>query len=699
MAGMEAVAAYPTLLSPFRIRGLQLRNRIVSSAHGLRFGDRFLPTDRDAAYYARKAAGGAGLVILEGTRTHWTSMASEKALLGILPAVTERYQMVAEAVHGQGGVIIGQLMHQGRQVGSAFHRNALWAPSPIASPVLGEVPHEMSRAEIAEVVRSFGTAAEFMKAGGLDGCEINGAHGYLVSEFLSPHSNQRTDAYGGSPANRLRFAKEILEEIRDRVGGDWVVSIRLNGDDLVSGGVHADEMAAFAGELAQAGLVDVVSASGGTYEGLGWAQIIPDFAVEPGGLVPYARAFRAAVDVPVIAVGRLHDPSHAEHVLASGDADLIAMPRALIADPDLPNKLAAGKAQDVRPCIVCNYCVQVGLLGQPLSCTVNPEIDEAAIWREPGHQQQGRRVVVVGGGPAGMEAARVAARRHEVVVLERSPQLGGQVAAAAAMGVRSEMRKLLDWQVRQLTEAGVEVRLGAPATIETITALRPDVVVVATGSSPQLPDIPTTGSPVVSSQAVVTNALKLDPQVGAVLLVDDEHGVHALSTALELMERGFAVHLVNRRLAPGADIAPNSTGSLLTRLRLGGVEFALGATVERIDGQTAVLRDVFTGELRDGPQVQAVIVVGPRRADGGELIAALEDAGIAHVAIGDAYAPRRLHQAFREGALVGRRLGVRDVDDRIMRSPAWGDFEDVATELMPGRQSLGGGVERAAARL
>jgi NADPH-dependent 2,4-dienoyl-CoA reductase/sulfur reductase-like enzyme len=318
-----------------------------------------------------------------------------------------------------------------------------------------------------------------------------------------------------------------------------------------------------------------------------------------------------------------------------------------------------------------------------LTCAVNPEVDEGPIWEEPGGQIR-RRVVVVGGGPAGMEAARVAARRHAVVVVEAGHELGGQVAAATAMSVRGELRSLLDWHVRQLTEAGVEVRLGTRATIEMILGLKPDVVVVATGSSPQVPDIATTGSPVVSSQAVMTNSVQLDPAAGALLLIDDEHGMEALSTALEMLARGFAVHLVNRRLSPGAEVAPQSITIFLTKLRRGGVEFHLGAAVERVEDRTVVLRDVFTGELRAGPDVQAVAFVGPRRAEGGDLVAALENASIAHVVIGDAYAPRRLHQAFREGALAGRRLGIAEVDDRIARMPPWGDGRDVDSAVDAG---------------
>lgn len=673
---------FPTLLSPFRIGGVRLRNRIVSSAHGLRFGDRFVPSDRDVAYYERKAAGGAGLVILEGTRPHWTSMASDKGLLGTLPEIVERYQPVADAVHAQGSVLFGQIMHQGGSAVSSFHRSAVWAPSPVAPSMVGEVPHAMSHAEIAEVVRGFARVAEYMKAGGLDGCELHAAHGYLVNQFLSPRWNQRTDAYGGSPQNRVRFAREILEEIRDRVGADWLVGIRLNGDDLVGGGgLHKDEMAAVAAEFVQAGLVDVVSASAGSYEGAGWAQMIPDFSVQPGGLVEYARAFRAAVGdaVPVLAAGRLHDPGLAERVLASGDADLIVMTRALIADPDLPAKLAAGRAADIRPCIACNYCLQAGMQGQSLSCAVNPEVEA---WQEPESGTR-RRVVVVGGGPAGMEAARVAAGAHEVVLVEAGSELGGQVAAAAGMSVRGELRGLLDWHRRQLTEAGVEVRLGTRATMETIAGLQPDVVVVATGSAPRVPDIPTTGAPVVSSQAVMTRAVELDPAAGAVLLIDDEQGMEALSTALELRARGFTVHLVNRRLSPGAQVAPQSITNMLTTLRRGGVEFHLGLVVDRVEDQTPMLRDVFTGELRPGPRVQAVVSVGPRRVEGGELVAALEDAGIEHVVIGDAYAPRRLHQAFHDGALAGHSLGMEHVNDRIVRLPPWAEQDDVTPQPLP----------------
>ena len=486
--------AFPRLFSPMTLRGVTLRNRIVSTAHGTYMSSGGLPNERIAAYHEARARGGTGLIVCEAASVHATALGAGRYAAAHRDACIEPYRRVVEGIRAHGAAVFGQLYHPGRgDIAGSSDDGTLsvaFAPSALASERNQLTPRPMSLALIREVVAACGDAARRMREAGFQGIEIMAHHGHLVSQFLNPRINRRGDAYGGSAPARFRFLHEILEAVRGRIRDDMPLGVRICADEMDEDGLRPPETLSICRAIARTGLADYLSVSlGSTSSFRGGMHVTAPMTFAPGYVAPYARAVRETVDLPVIATGRIHEPRVAERLLAEGAADLCGMTRAQICDPELANKARAGRADTIRVCIACNQaCIGHGAKGAPISCIQYPESGRERIHLPRPRAARRLRVLVAGGGPAGLKAAAVAAEcGHEVTLFEAGEGPGGQVLVAARLPGRSEFGRLATNLAGEARRAGVRIVTGRAVTRALAEERKPDLLVVATGAKDHLP--------------------------------------------------------------------------------------------------------------------------------------------------------------------------------------------------------------------
>ena len=566
------------------------------------------------------------------------------------------FRKVTEAVHAHGARIFGQLSHSGRlsrRVQGGL-RGVAYAPSAVPDNRFHTMPREMPVALIHEIVEAYGHAARRLAAAGYDGIEVIASLGLLVAQFLNPVSNRRTDLYGGSRENRMRFLAEALEQVRRAIGEGRALGIRISAEEVEADGLPQDEVLEICRSLAARGLVDYANVTIGSMAGLGGSiHVVPPMEVAHGYVAPKAGAIRAATGLPVFVAGRINQPQLAERIIASGQADVCGMTRALISDPEMPAKARAGRLDEIRACIGCNQgCIGHFHQGYPVSCIQNPLTGRELKLGPAAPAPRRRRVLVAGGGPAGMKAAVVAAGRgHEVILCEAGPRLGGQVLLAQRLPERAEFGGLATNLEGELARAGVEVRLRTRVDADLVRALAPEAVVVATGGVPFEPEIEgREDGHVVDAWSV----LRAEANPGARVLVADWRCDWIGMGIAELLARnGHKVRLAVNGTHAGQHLQMYHRDHLAGKLHRLGVEVIPYARLHGVDADSALLAHIVTGEGIACEEVDTVVVAAGQ-APATSLEHELEGLGVEIHLAGDCLSPRSAEEAVYEGLLAGR---------------------------------------------
>jgi len=645
------------LFTPIKVGNITLRNRIFSTGHVPAFAVDGYPTERYNLYHAEKSKGGVGLTIFGGsTSVTANSPAAEWSMVANHDdSIISGYKEMAAAVHEHGAKVMTQLTHMGRRGRSDSDRwLPLVAPSAIPEPYHGEVPHEIEEHEIRVIIRDFGQAVRRCKEGDLDGVELSSAHNHLLDQFWSPKFNQRTDQWGGSLENRMRFSLEVLEEIRRVVGRDYVVGMRIAGDEFLEGGLGLEEMKEIAQRLAGTGLLDFFNILGGSAENyVNLAAAVPNMMFPSQPYVYLAAAIKEVVDIPIFHAGKVVDPIGAEQVLAEGWVDVVGMTRAQIADPHLANKAREGRIEDIRQCVGANQCIDRLYFGKAIVCIQNPVIGrekELAEW-QPAEVK--KKVVVVGGGPGGLEAARLAGLRgHKVILFEKANRLGGQVQIAAQAPQRESLAGITRWLELQVRKLGVQIHLETEATAELVLAESPDAVIIATGGRPFRPDLPGFDDVnVVTSWDVLNGAVETGERV---VVIEEDGGEVGPSVADYLAERDKQVEITTPLRHIGERLGDTTLPVVLRRLFSSGVVVTPNVNPVAYNDRVLTLQNVYSLD-EETREVDTVVLAMTNRAVDNVYHALKGKVDDLHL-IGDAMAPRGIHNAILEGTWAGRRI-------------------------------------------
>jgi len=652
------MTVFAHLFQPLVIRGKTIKNRILSTGHDTNLPTASIPNDALVAYHAARAQGGAGLIVVQVAGIHETARYTAHLLMATSDDCIPGYRRIAAACHSHGTLVFGQLFHPGREIMDSQDGSApvAYAPSAVPNERFHVMPRPLSIAMIEEIIAGYAAAALRLQKSGLDGVEIVASHGYLPAQFLNPKVNQRQDHYGGTLENRLRFLRAIIAAIRQAAGPEMIVGLRISSDEKDPHGLTKDEILDCVAALEDEVDLDYFSVVAGTSASIGGAiHIAPPMALPHSYTASEATDIKARTKKPIFVAGRINQPQEAERILARGGADMIGMTRALICDPDMPQKAAAQKLDDIRACIGCNQaCIGHFHLGYPISCIQHPETGRETGLGRRAPLSRRKRVLVAGGGPAGMKAAAIAAARgHDVTLCESGGRLGGQALLAQMLPGRAEFGGIVTNLAREMELAGVNLRMKTPVTADLVAKMAPDALIIATGAEPRPAEIDgaESGAVIDAWQAICD----VRPVGRSVVIADWRCDWIGLGLAEKYASAGCRVRLVCNGTMAGQRIHQYVRDHWVGRLHKLGVEIIPYARLYGIDGTTAYFQHVASGEPVVLEETDTLIASLGHRS-----VTVLEEsmagfAGERHV-IGDCCAPRTAEEAVLEGLKAGNAL-------------------------------------------
>ncbi|MCO7572768.1 FAD-dependent oxidoreductase [Pseudomonas chlororaphis] len=644
-------SAFPHLFAPLQIRGKRLKNRIMSSGHDTSMPTDNLVNEQLIAYHRARAEGGVGLIVLQVAGVHDSARYTSHVLMATDDACIDGYRRLAETCHAHGTLVLSQIFHPGREImESADGLLAVaYAPSAVPNERFRVMPRALDQDMIDEIIQGYADAARRLHQAGLDGVELVASHGYLPAQFINPRVNRRTDGYNGELEQRLRFIREILGAMRASTDADFIIGLRISADERDPEGLTEDESLA-AVQLLQ-GQLDYVHIVAGTSASLGGAvHIVPPMAVEAAYLAREAGTFKAKLSIPLFVTGRINQPQEAEAIIAKGQADVCGMTRALICDPQMPNKSDSGRAEDVRACIACNQaCIGHFHKGLPISCIQRPETGRELLYGQPKPSARGKRILVVGGGPAGMKAAAVAAQRgHRVTLYEASAQLGGQIQLAQLLPRRSEFGGASTNLQREMQLAGVEVVRNTRVDRALIERENPDHVIIATGAQPYWPNFERGGDlQVVDAWQVLRDEVQLGRSV---VVADWRCDWIGPGIAERLVRAGHQVQLAVNGTHCGESLPLYVRDQLAGELHKLAIPIIPYARLYGCDDSTVYLQHTASGEPMLLENVDSLVLCQGHQSvdDLGQQLKGL----VPFQRIGDCLAPRTVEEAIHEGLKV-----------------------------------------------
>lgn len=643
---------FPNLMSPLKVGKIEVRNRILVSAHVPGFAEDNKPGKKYIDYHRTYAHNGVGLQITGGTPVHLSGLlgTTSDALRNLDDSIIPGYQNLSDAVHAEGGRILAQLAHSAGTVLINQPHRASWSASAIRSETTGNISHAMSVVEIQEVIAAFAAGARRAVSGNMDGIEILGAFGFLPQAFLSPLTNFRDDDYGGSLENRMRFVVELLRAARIAIGPDRILGLRLPGDEYEPGGLTIDDMKIICRLIAETSLIDYLNIT--AYTNISHTGRAKHWAPTPtkhGIFVPLAAAIRSVVSIPVFTVGRITDPFHAEQIITENQADMVGMTRANICDPELVAKIKANDVKRIRPCVGANTCIANRYIGKPINCMHNASTSKPGV--ELITTENPRNIAVIGGGPAGLEVARIAAERgHKVCLYEQSKRVGGQLALWSAAPSMGELGNIIRWRISELARLGVEVMLNHSIEASDIQSLNADCIIIATGSNDHIQPIPGDHHiPIITPHALLRGE---SVKAKKALVINEGRGQAGLVAAELLLKKGFDVEIITSDIAVATDIDPTNRTAWYMRLGEQGCLFTATQTIETASDNRVVCKNVY--DSRTSYRDDIDLIINWQGCRSSNLFSEVTNVDI-H-SIGDCVSPRSVEIAIGEAYELAIRL-------------------------------------------